>query len=132
VLHLQKFNLRWVSHSPSDDQKAERVSISGEMIRILESEERHNFDTILTGDEFWFYFAYHYQAAWAEARDLIPTTTEQKIESEKCLISIIWSVNGIHSLLDVPKGTTYNSTFFCQSVLIDLIQNLGHTAGEGP
>jgi hypothetical protein len=95
------------------------------MLRILESEERHNFDTILTDDEFWFYFEYPYPAAWAEARDLVPTRTERKIDTEKCLISAIWSVNGIHSLLDVPKGTTYNSTFFCQSVLPGLIRKLG-------
>jgi hypothetical protein len=63
VLHLQKFNLHSVPHSLSDDPKAERVSISGEMLRILESEERHNFDTILTGDESWFYFEYRYPAA---------------------------------------------------------------------
>jgi hypothetical protein len=94
------------------------------MLRILESEERYNFDTIPTGDEFWFDFEYPYPAAWAEARDLVPTRTEQKIDAEKCLISVIWSVNGIHRLLDVSKGTTYSSTFFCQSVLLDLIQNL--------
>jgi hypothetical protein len=125
VLHLQKFNLRWVPHSLSDDQKAGRVSISGEMLRILESEERHNFDTILTGDESRFYFEHHYPAALSETRDLVPTRTEQTIDTENCLISVIWSVNGIHSLLDVSKGTTYNSTFFCQSVLPDLIRNLG-------
>jgi hypothetical protein len=125
VLHLKKFNLRWVPHSLSADQKAERVSVSREMLTILESEKCHDFDTILTGDESWFYFEYPYPAAWAEARDLVPTRTQQKIDTEKCLISVIWSVNGIHSLLDVPKGMTYNSTFFCQSVVIDLIRNLG-------
>jgi hypothetical protein len=34
------------------------------------------------------------------------------------------SVNGIHNLLDVLKGTTYNSTFFCNVVVPDLLENL--------
>jgi hypothetical protein len=41
---------------------------------------------------------------------------------EKCLISVIWSVNGIHSLLDVPKGIIYNIAFFCDVVIPDLLE----------
>jgi hypothetical protein len=45
----------------------------------------------------------------------------QKIQSkndpEKCLISLLWSVNGIHSLVDVPKGSIYNSAFNCDPVI---------------
>jgi hypothetical protein len=43
---------------------------------------------------------------------------------EKCPISVIWSVNGIHSLLDVPKGTAYNTTFFCDVGFPDLLANV--------
>jgi hypothetical protein len=43
---------------------------------------------------------------------------------KKCLISIIWSVNWIHSLLDVPKGTPYNSTFFCDVIVPHLLENV--------
>jgi hypothetical protein len=40
------------------------------------------------------------------------------------LISILWSVNGIHSLLDVPKETTYNTRFFTDAVMPGLIENV--------
>jgi hypothetical protein len=49
---------------------------------------------------------------------------KQKIDTEKCLISVIWSVNGIHSLLDISKETTYNTTFFCDAVFLDLLENM--------
>jgi hypothetical protein len=42
---------------------------------------------------------------------------------EKCLISVIWSVNGIHNLLDMPKEIPYNSPFFCDVVVSDLVEN---------
>jgi hypothetical protein len=41
------------------------------------------------------------------------------------MISVISSVKRIHSLLDVPKGTTYNTTFFCDVVIPDLLENIG-------
>jgi hypothetical protein len=34
------------------------------------------------------------------------------------------SVNGIHSFLNVPKGITYNSTFFYDVVRPDLLENV--------
>jgi hypothetical protein len=42
---------------------------------------------------------------------------QTKIATEQCLISIIWSINGIHNLLDVPKWITYNITFFCDVIV---------------
>jgi histone-lysine N-methyltransferase SETMAR len=42
---------------------------------------------------------------------------------EKCLVSILWSVHGIYSLLDVAKGTKYNTAFFTDTVIPDLIEN---------
>jgi hypothetical protein len=39
-------------------------------------------------------------------------------------MSFIWSVNGIHSLPDVPKGTTYHSAFFCDVIVSDLLEKV--------
>jgi hypothetical protein len=46
-----------------------------------------------------------------------------KIDMEKCLLSIVWSVNGIYSLLDVPKGTVYNTVFYIDAIMPILIEN---------
>jgi hypothetical protein len=48
----------------------------------------------------------------------------QKIDTEKCLISIFWCVNGIHTLLNVPKGSTYNTAFFCDQVVPTLVEGI--------
>jgi hypothetical protein len=47
---------------------------------------------------------YPRDSIWAAPRDDLPHRIKQKIGTEKCLISIVWSVNGIYRLLDVLKG----------------------------
>jgi hypothetical protein len=38
--------------------------------------------------------------------------------------SIIWSVSGIHSFIDRPKGTTSNRAFFCHQIVPIVIANI--------
>jgi hypothetical protein len=49
--------------------------------------------------------------------------TKQKIGTEKCLVSILWLVNRIQSLCDVPKGTASNIAFFIDTVMPSLTEN---------
>jgi hypothetical protein len=54
----------------------------------------------------------------------VPEIPKQTIQSEKCLISIIWGSTGITKLLHVPKGMKYNATFFIESVVPDLVEHV--------
>jgi histone-lysine N-methyltransferase SETMAR len=56
VLHLQKFNLRWIPHSLDDPHKTERVSLSRDLLTVLKKDQRKGFAQVITGDESWFYF----------------------------------------------------------------------------
>jgi hypothetical protein len=58
---------------------------------------------------------------WA-SRDEVPGTVSQKVDTEKSLLSLLWPVNGIHDLLDLPKDNTYNSAFFCDTVIPSLFK----------
>jgi hypothetical protein len=82
------------------------------------------FQRIITGDELWFFLYYPRDSVWAGTRDELPQRIKQKINAEKCLASILWSVNGIHSLLDVPRATMHNITFFTDAVMPSLIENV--------
>jgi hypothetical protein len=57
-------------------------------------------------------------------RRVMPFLIESKTGTEKWFISVLWSVNGIHSLLDVPKGTMYNTEFFADVIMPGLIKNI--------
>jgi hypothetical protein len=54
----------------------------------------------------------------------VPEIPKQKLESEKCFILIIWGRTTIKSLFHVPKGTKYNTTFFVESVVPDLVEHV--------
>jgi histone-lysine N-methyltransferase SETMAR len=123
-LGLQKFNLRWVPHTLNPAQKRNRVTFSRALLEVLHREQGNNFEHVITGDESWFFLHYPNESIWAESRDEVPVRIKQTIDAEKCLISILWSVKGIHSLIDIPKGESYNSVFFCNAVVPSLVANI--------
>jgi hypothetical protein len=79
---------------------------------VLEDAHRTGFERIITGDKSWLFLSYPHDSAWGASRDELRERVTQKIDTEKCLISILWSVNAIQSLSDAPKGNTYNIAFF--------------------
>jgi transposase len=123
-LGLKKLHLRWVPHTLDQAGKNERVTYSRALLEQLTEAQQDDFQHVVTGDESWFFLFYPRESAWVESRFDLPERTKAKFDTEKCLISILWSINGIHSLLDVPKGTTYNTAFFCEQVLPSLVGNI--------
>jgi hypothetical protein len=51
---------------------------------------------------------------------------KHKIDPEKCLASILWSVNGILSLLGALKGTVSNTALFTDAIMCSLIEMFSH------
>jgi hypothetical protein len=74
------------------------VALSSELLPIMNNGEWNDFDHVITDDEFWFYFEYLDEAIEVQSRDEVPERIQQNFDTEKCLISIIWPVNGIHRL----------------------------------
>jgi hypothetical protein len=87
-------------------------------------QKANGFQRIAIGDESWFFPYYFRDLVWAASRDEVPQHIKQRIDMEKCLISILWSVNGIHSLFDVFKGTVYNIAFFTDAIMPNLTEKV--------
>jgi hypothetical protein len=100
------------------------VSCSQRLFEALEEVERNVFEHVITGAESWFYIYYSRDSLWAESRDAVPEKTKQKIDTEKCLIYVLWSVNGIHHLIDMLKTMTENADFFRHTVMPSLIADV--------
>jgi hypothetical protein len=64
-----------------------------------------------------------WDGVWAASRDELPETPMTKIDTEKSMISLIWSISRIQSLLALTKGMKYNSQYFCQHMSPDIQQN---------
>jgi hypothetical protein len=122
-LDLKKCHHCCVPHTLSIDRKNERVSYSKLFLTVLMEEKVSGFLRSITGEESWFFFYHPWDSVWAASHEESPQRLKQSIDAEKCLVSILWSVNGIHSLRQVPKGTTYNITLFTDVALPSLIEN---------
>jgi hypothetical protein len=79
VLHLEKFNLRWVAHSLNSNQNTERVTRWHGLLEVLEKDEEDDFRNILTRDESRFYLKYSHESAWAASRDEVLEKIKQKL-----------------------------------------------------
>jgi hypothetical protein len=109
--HLKKFNLLYIPHSLDADQKRPRVELSRELLQVPGQDQQYEFDHILTGNESCF-FEYLYHLCWAANPDDVPEIAKQKIQSEQCVISIMWGSTVIKNLLHVSKGMKYSTIFF--------------------
>jgi hypothetical protein len=87
------------------------------------------FQRIITRDESGFFLHHPRGSVWA-SRDERPRCIKQIIDTEKCSVSILWSVNGLHSLLDVPKGTTYNTVFVTDAVMPSWLAQMNNARPE--
>jgi transposase len=94
------------------------------MLDLLDTVTEANFGNIVTGDESWFFYENPIETAWAESVQDLPLNPNRDFGSKKTMISIIWSTKGIHSLLALQHGTTYNTSYFCGTVMPDLVKNL--------
>jgi hypothetical protein len=65
-LGTKNFNPRWFPHALNGSQKAERVTVSHEILAVFESDRRDSFHSVITGDESWFFLYYLRDSIWAE------------------------------------------------------------------
>jgi hypothetical protein len=94
------------------------------LLAALMEPKASGFQRILTGDESRFFFYYPRDLVWAASRGELPQRIKRKSDTEKCSVSLLWSVNRIDSFLDLPKGTTYNITSFIDALMLSLIENV--------
>jgi hypothetical protein len=86
-------------------------------LKILKEDQKSEFAQVITGNKLWFYFDYLHQLVWVPSRDEVPEKTNKNWHGKVLNVDYL-SVNRIHSLFDMPKGITYNSTFFCDVILL--------------
>jgi hypothetical protein len=79
--------------------------------------------SLVAGEGSWFFLEIFMTYGWSGSRDDLPSRLKQNIQTEKYLISIIWSPSDIHNLLPVLKGEHCNSTFFVNVIVPDLQTN---------
>jgi hypothetical protein len=82
--------------------------------------QKQNFWSIVTGDELRFFLGMFMTFDWSQSRDDLHSQPKQNIQTEKCLVLMVWSSRDLHGRFTVPKGDNYNSTFFAIIVVPDV------------
>jgi hypothetical protein len=122
-LHLEKFNLCDVPHSLETDQKRLRVELLRELLQILKCGQQYKIEDILTGDESWFFLNVFIIRAGPQIQ-----MTFLKFRSKNSIRKVphfdYLGSTGIKSLLHVPNGMKYSTTFFVRSVVPDLVEHV--------
>jgi hypothetical protein len=57
-------HLRWVPHTLTDTQKAQRVTLPNQLLLELLSIKHHGWHFVITLDEPWFYLSTDHQQIW--------------------------------------------------------------------
>jgi hypothetical protein len=91
------------------EQKALRVDMSGELLRILSIESHRQWHEIVTLDESWFYWCSDHDLMWMRPGETIPDRERYTIQSPKCRVTIVWNPSGFHVVDALPKADKFNA-----------------------
>jgi len=116
-LQLVSRHLRWVPHRLSDAEKKKRVTLSTELLKLLESMEAQEWRSIVTLDESWFYFTTDYEAMWLSSSETPPDRERHMVTSPKLMLTIVWNPDGFHVINVLPKGQKFNASYYVENIL---------------
>jgi hypothetical protein len=89
-----------------------KTSYSKLFLTPLIEQKTSGFQRITTEYESWLFPSYSCDSVWAASRDQLPQRIKQKIDAEKCLMSILGWLTESTVFLSCPKGqpTTQRSS----------------------
>jgi hypothetical protein len=98
-------HLRWLPHLLSHSQKLDRVTLSQELLPMLERQKKRSWHNIVILDESWFYFNLNtdHELIWILPDGEIPERARPTIQSEKVMLTIVWNPIGFHLINVLPK-----------------------------
>jgi hypothetical protein len=94
--------------------KTSKVAMLHQLLEILQHCQATDFANFLTWDESWLFLESPHCDMSATSRGKLTKTAMTEIDTEKCTISIIWFISGIHIPFALTEGMKYNSQSFWQ------------------
>jgi hypothetical protein len=113
--------LRWVPHSPIATKKAQCVALSNELLHELRSIKHHDWQFIITLDEFLFYLATDNEQIWLRPEQQLPEKPKHTIQAQKMMLTIEWNPLRFHLLDTLPNGRALNVKYYRGNIFTALI-----------
>jgi hypothetical protein len=89
-------HFRWVPHTLTPTQKTEHATLSIELLRQLQSIERHGWQFIITLDESMFYLSTDHEQVWLRVEERARERPRHTIQHSKMMATIAWNPLGLH------------------------------------
>jgi histone-lysine N-methyltransferase SETMAR len=71
----------------------------------------------VTLEESWFYLHTDHELIWAQADAEIPERERHTVQSEKMMLTIVWSPGSFHLVNVLPKGFKFNASYYATQIL---------------
>jgi hypothetical protein len=91
-------------------------------LKILEGERLSGFVNVVTGDESWILYSYHFRTFWGEKSDPRPEVPKPDIGASKLMLVVFWGTEGIPVLEFLPEGETVRAISFKKIVVDELLK----------
>jgi histone-lysine N-methyltransferase SETMAR len=101
----------------SHTQKLDRVTLSQELLPMLERQKQRSWHDIVTLDESWLYLNTDHELMWIQPDGEIPERERRTIQSGKVMLTIVWNPSGFHLINVLPKGFKFNASFYVTQIL---------------
>ena len=121
-LGMSKVNFRWIPKELTCSQKAKRVEVSKEMLSVLMNKHQHNL--VYTQDETWIRWKNPRKTMWLMSGAERPKEEKQLLGAKKLMISVIFNVDGVVSVVALPRGQKFTKQFFYDVVISDFIKKV--------
>jgi hypothetical protein len=114
-------HLRWVSHSLTDTQKAQRLALWNKLLCKVRSVKHQGWQFIIILDEVRFYLTTDYERIWLWSDQEPPERQKRTIQDTKIMATITWNPLRFHRVDSLPKGMTFNAYNYRDNILAALI-----------
>jgi hypothetical protein len=82
-LEFRVRHLRWMPHILLDSQKVARVTLSRELLRVLNQQRVRSWHDIVTLDESWLYLNMYHEFIWLQPDVEVPERERHTVQSKK-------------------------------------------------
>jgi hypothetical protein len=83
----------------------------------LEARELDSFPVVVARNETWFVLECYHSTKWGVVRDEVPMRVGQMIKMRKVLSTVIWEIDGFHTVDMMPSRGLFNIEYFYAHVM---------------
>ena len=128
ILGMRYLCVRWVPHLLNDEQRALRLKMCKENLKMFELEGPNIINKLVTGDETWVYFYDNLTSQevrlWVLEDEDIPSLPKKEVHVKKVMFAIFFRSTGIVQIVRKGSKERINADWYTTKCLPKVFQSL--------